>query len=84
MYWLSKARVQLAKKQFSNLTNEYEITLDRASEVIPVRSSILFPIILVFNNLHQCEDERAVPKLKYNFMELSQLESVEKDAMVGM
>ena len=84
MYWLSKARVQLAKKQFSNLTNEYEITLDRASEVIPVRSSILFPIILVFNNLHQCEDERAVPRLKYNFMELSQLESVEKDAMVGM
>ena len=84
MYWLSKARVQLAKKQFSNLTNEYEITLDRASEVIPVRSPILFPIILVFNNLHQCEDERAVPKLKYNFMELSQLESVEKDAMVGM
>lgn len=66
VYWLSKARVQLAKKQFSNLTNEYEITLDRASEVIP------------------CEDERAVPKLKYNFMELSQLESVEKDAMVDV
>lgn len=66
VYWVAKARVQLAKKQFSNLANEYEISFERGTEVIP------------------CEDEAAVPKLKYNFLELSQLESVEKDAMVDV
>ncbi|KAG8745613.1 Replication factor A protein 1 [Ceratobasidium sp. 414] len=66
VYWLGKARVQLAKKQFSNLSNEYEISLERGTEVVP------------------CEDESAVPKLKFNFLELSQLETVDKDAMVDV
>ncbi|KAG8702561.1 Replication factor A protein 1 [Ceratobasidium sp. 395] len=66
VYWVAKARVQLAKKQFSNLSNEYEISLERGTEVVP------------------CEDESAVPKLKYNFLELSQLDTVEKDAMIDV
>ncbi|KAG8717089.1 Replication factor A protein 1 [Ceratobasidium sp. 394] len=66
VYWLGKARVQLAKKQFSNLSNEYEISLERGTEVVP------------------CEDENAVPKLKYNFLELSQLDSVDKDAIIDV
>ncbi|CAE6422825.1 unnamed protein product [Rhizoctonia solani] len=66
VYWFSKARVQLAKKQFSNLSNDYEIALERQTEAVP------------------CEDESAVPKVQFNFTELSQLDGVEKDAMVDV
>ncbi|QRV87991.1 damaged DNA binding protein [Ceratobasidium sp. AG-Ba] len=66
VYWVAKARVQLAKKQFSNLSNDYEISLERGTEVIP------------------CEDENTVPKVKYSFLELSQLDTVEKDAIVDV
>jgi replication factor A1 len=32
-YWVSKARVNLAKKKFSNLSNDYELTLEKTTEV---------------------------------------------------
>ncbi|CAE6450332.1 unnamed protein product [Rhizoctonia solani] len=66
VYWFSKARVQLAKKQFSNLSNDYELALERQTEAI------------------LCEDESAVPKVQFNFIDLSQLESVEKDAVIDV
>ena len=33
VYYISKARVNLAKKKFSNLTNDYELNFDRNTEV---------------------------------------------------
>lgn len=33
VYLISKARVNIAKKQFSNLQNEYEITLENSTEI---------------------------------------------------
>lgn len=33
VYFISKARVGIAKKQFSNVNNEYEITLETQSEI---------------------------------------------------
>ncbi|CAE6447482.1 unnamed protein product [Rhizoctonia solani] len=66
VYWFSKARVQIAKKQFSNLSNDYELALERQTEAIP------------------CEDESAVPKIQFNFTELSQLDSIEKDAVIDV
>jgi replication factor A1 len=33
VYFISKARVNLAKKKFSNLTNDYELSLERSTEV---------------------------------------------------
>lgn len=33
VYFVSKARIQIAKKQFNNVNNEYEITLDNSSEI---------------------------------------------------
>jgi replication factor A1 len=33
VYYISKARVNLAKKKFSNLTNDYELSLERNTEV---------------------------------------------------
>jgi len=40
VYRISKARVNIAKKQFTNLNNEYEIMFDKNTEVEPVRSLI--------------------------------------------
>lgn len=44
VYYISKARVNVAKKQFSNLTSEYEITFENSSEVTLVRSQRIFSI----------------------------------------
>lgn len=40
VYYISKARVNLAKKKFSNVQNDYEITLEKNSEVEEVSHSI--------------------------------------------
>lgn len=37
VYFISKARVSIAKKKFSNLSNEYELSLDRGTEIDEVR-----------------------------------------------
>lgn len=42
VYYISKARVGIAKKQFSNLPNEYEITFERDTEV-----TLVSPILLL-------------------------------------
>jgi replication factor A1 len=36
--FVSRARVQIAKKQFNHVNNEYEISFDNNSEVEPVSS----------------------------------------------
>lgn len=36
MYRISRARVNIAKKQFSNLSNEYELMFGQETEVEPV------------------------------------------------
>ena len=33
VYYISKARVNIAKKQFSNLSNEYEIMFEKDTDV---------------------------------------------------
>jgi replication factor A1 len=33
VYYISKARVGMAKKQFSNLTNEYELMFENSTEI---------------------------------------------------
>lgn len=33
VYYISKTRVNMAKKQFSNVNNDYELTLTRDSEI---------------------------------------------------
>lgn len=39
VYLVSKAKVNLAKKKFSNVNNEYELTFERNTEVEEVRYS---------------------------------------------
>lgn len=42
LYYVSKARVNLAKKKFSNINNEYELTFGRDTEIVEVCSWILY------------------------------------------
>ena len=66
VFMLSKCRVNIAKKQFSNVNNEYELMFERDTEIIP------------------CEDAQDVPQIKFQFLPLSQLDTVEKDATVDV
>lgn len=43
VYYISKARVSLAKKQFSNLSNEYEIMFERSTEIEPCHDATNVP-----------------------------------------
>lgn len=65
-YISSPARVQLAKKQFTNLPNDYEITLERDTQI------------------EKCEDQGAVPQIRFNFCSIQDLANVEKDATVDV
>ncbi|WFD05638.1 Replication factor A protein 1 [Malassezia vespertilionis] len=59
VYFISKAKVNIAKKQFSNLSNEYEIALESNSEI------------------EECAEGGDVPEVKYQFVPIEQLGSVE-------
>ncbi|KAF8330072.1 replication factor-A protein 1 [Cantharellus anzutake] len=66
VYYVSRARVNIAKKKYGSSTNEYEITLERTSEI------------------KECMDTADLPEVKYSFVELSQMESQQKDALVDV
>lgn len=38
VYYISKARVNLAKKKFNNIANDYELALEKSTEVEEVRT----------------------------------------------
>lgn len=65
VYYISTpCRVQFAKKQFSNLNNDYELTFERDTIV------------------EKAEDPDSVPKVKYNFTNIGDLQSVQKDTTI--
>ena len=81
VYYISKARVNIAKKQFSNLTNEYEIMFENSTEVSLVRlSSTLTSSQRANASFGQCEDQESAPQVKYNFIEIGNLADQEKDS----
>jgi hypothetical protein len=51
VYFVSKARVNLAKKKFSNLTNDYELNLDRHTEIDEVRCFNDFSTLTLISDL---------------------------------
>ncbi|KIM49387.1 hypothetical protein M413DRAFT_438571 [Hebeloma cylindrosporum] len=63
VYYISKARVNLAKKKFSNVNNDYELGFERNTEV------------------EECHELTNLPTIKYNFVPLDALESLNKDAI---
>ncbi|KIY65487.1 replication factor-A protein 1 [Cylindrobasidium torrendii FP15055 ss-10] len=63
VYYVSKARVNLAKKLYNNVNNDYELTFENNTEV------------------EECLDDSDAPQLKYNFVNISELEGVAKDSL---
>ena len=49
VYFISKARVGIAKKQFSNVNNEYEISLESGSEITLVSCAFPISVLLYIN-----------------------------------
>lgn len=91
VYYISKARVNIAKKQFSNLSSEYEIMFEKDTDVQLVSSDLrrsqlgaLREQELTRVRLRQCEDQESAPQIKFNFVELGNLGSQEKDATVDV
>ena len=93
VYFLSKAKVGIAKKQFSNVNNEYEITLESGTDIQLVRDSrfshlsLLTPhAVLLFILLPhpQCTDTDNVPQIKYSFVELARLAECQANDMIDV
>lgn len=68
VYYISKGRVVIAKKAFSNLTCDYEITMDSKTEV---------------EECMDAEADK-VPQIQYSFVSLKDLEEKPKDASVDV
>ncbi|KAI0452082.1 replication factor-A protein [Xylaria acuta] len=66
VYYISTCKVNLAKKQFSNLPNDYELAFERETLI------------------EKAEDQSSVPQVRFNFVSISDLQSVEKDATVDV
>ncbi|KAI8624420.1 replication factor-A protein [Xylariaceae sp. FL1651] len=66
VYYISTCRVSLAKKQFSNLANDYELAFERETFI------------------EKAEDQANVPQVRFNFINISELQAVEKDATVDV
>ena len=47
VYYVSKARVNLAKKKFSNVNNDYELSFERNTEVEEVNCRLFFLCVLL-------------------------------------
>lgn len=67
-YISSPCRVTLAKKQFSQLNNDYELHFERDTLVEKVESA----------------DQSSVPKVRYNFTNLADISSVDKDTVIDV
>ena len=86
VYFVSKAKIGIAKKQFSNVNNEYEITIENQTEINIVSSIHLVRhgVQAEFRNTRQCNDTENVPQVKFNLVPLSDLESVEPNSMIDV
>ena len=63
-YITAPCRVNMAKKQFSNLNNDYELMFERETLV------------------EKAEEQNGVPQVRYNFTNIGDLQTVEKDTTI--
>lgn len=66
VYYISNCKVNMAKKQFSNLPNDYELAFERETTI------------------EKAEDQASIPQLRFNFINIAELQAVEKDATVDI
>lgn len=60
VYYVSRARVNLAKKKFSHLSNEYELGLERHTEIEECRDQVNIPVVKY--NFIALKDLESIPK----------------------
>lgn len=65
VYYISKCSLKIANKQYTSVKNDYEMTLNGESSIIP------------------CDDSGDVPMVQCDFIPIGDLESRDKDAIVG-
>lgn len=74
----------MAKKQFSNLSHDYELTFERETDIEKVCISNKSDICSL-TDCSQCDDaDDGVPQMRFRFIEFANLEAVQKDAMIDV
>lgn len=68
VYFITRGVIKTANKKFSNLNNDYELTLSAESQVFPCHDF----------------DESQMPALKFNFTQLNKVKDVEVDGIVDV
>lgn len=70
VFKISRGSVKLSKKQFSNVSNEYEIHLEKDSLVVPLSEKEM--------------QGHSLPNLKFSFEKIQDLVSFQKDELVDI
>ncbi|RMZ83171.1 hypothetical protein DV738_g1159, partial [Chaetothyriales sp. CBS 135597] len=65
-YITSPCKVQIAKKQFSSINNDYELTFEQNTRI------------------EKAEDQQDVPQVKFHFVRISELASLDKDTTIDI
>jgi len=68
VYYISNCKLKTANKQFSTLNNDYELTFNEMSEMVPCTD----------------QDTANIPRVTFNFAQLSQLTPDHKDNIVDV
>lgn len=68
VYFITRGAIKTANKKFSNLNNDYELTLSNETQIFPC---------------HDFDDSQ-MPALKFNFVPLSQVKDVDVDGIVDV
>jgi len=68
VYFITRGSIKTANKKFSNLNNDYELTLSGETQIFPC---------------HDFDDSQ-MPALKFNFVPLSQVKDVDVDGIVDV
>lgn len=68
VYFITRGVIKTANKKFSNLNNDYELTLSNETQIFPC---------------HDFDDSQ-MPALKFNFVPLNQVKDVDVDGIVDV
>ncbi|CAI6344445.1 unnamed protein product [Macrosiphum euphorbiae] len=68
VYFITRGAIKTANKKFSNLNNDYELTLSGETQIFPCHDF----------------DDTQMPALKFNFVPLSQVKDVDVDGIVDV
>jgi len=68
VYFITRGTIKTANKKFSNLNNDYELTLSGETQIFPC---------------HDFDDSK-MPALRFNFVQLSQVKDVDVDGIVDV